>query len=321
MMKQTQIQLGTSLYSMTSDYVSQKRDLRGCLESLRKMGFRGIELVAAQMVPEYPFPGDRWIDEFRQMLSDTGMEPVCYSAYIDSGLRPDRDLSHDEIVQFTMNDLLIAKKAGFPLVRTQHAISPEIMEEMLPWCERLGVKLAVEMHHPHHPHLPVWERYLELFSARGRGMLGVVPDFSIFQHKPHKLIIRRLIRSGFDADRLARVVELHQAHAPLEQAQAVCATREERDYTRMIYEKFLPTPVEDLDMLIPFSFYIHGKFYYLENGEYDECIPFDRILPRIQALGYSGTIAAEYEGHHFDMSIDVDEQMARYAQLFRRYIH
>ena len=319
-MNEAQIQLGTSLYSMTSDYVSQKRDLRGCVESLRHMGFQGIEIVAAQMVPEYPFPSDRWIDQFQQILADNCMEPVCYSAYIDYGLRPQRDLTHDEIVQFTINDLLIAKKAGFPLVRTQHAISPKIMEEMIPWCEKLGVKLAVEMHHPHHPHLPVWDRYLELFHGKGKGVLGVVPDFSIFQRKPHKLIVQRLTRSGFDPERLSRVIELHQTHAPMAEAQAICATQQEREYTQMIYEKFLPTPVEDLDILIPVSFYVHGKFYYLENGEHDECIPFEEILPRIQKLGYQGFIAAEYEGHHFDMSIDVDEQMARYAQIFHHYI-
>lgn len=319
-MKGQHIQLGTSLYSMSSDFVLKKRDLEGCVASLRNMGFDGIEIVAAQMIPGYPIPSDRWIAEFRQLMAGYGMQPVCYSAYIDNGLRPHRDLKHDEIVESTVNDLITAKKAGFPLVRTQHAISPQIMEEMIPWCDKLEMKLAVEMHHPHHPHLPVWDAFFELINGKGKGFLSVVPDFSIFQQKPHLLIIRSMIRSGFDSERLEKVVALHQEGAPLSEALAACNGAMEEDCAAMIYEKFKPTPIEDLEILIPVSEYIHGKFYYLENGESDACIPFDRILPLIQKLGFSGTIAAEYEGHHFDMSIDVDEQMTRYAEIFHRYI-
>ena len=32
--------------------------------------------------------------------------------------------------------------------------------------------------------------------------LGVVPDFSIFQKKPHRLLVERLVRAGFREDKL-----------------------------------------------------------------------------------------------------------------------
>jgi hypothetical protein len=40
----------------------------------------------------------------------------------------------------------------------------------------------------------------------------------------------------------------------------------------------------------------------------------------IKELGYSGYIAAEYEGHHFDMSVDTPTQLRNYASIFRKYI-
>lgn len=115
------IELGVSLYSLTSEFVTEKMGLEDCLRAVAEMGFKGIEIVAAQTVPEYPNPSDKWLFEFRDLLAKYDLKPVCYSAYIDNGLRPDRDLNHDEIVQFTYNDMLYAKKS-----RIQHDPYPAL---------------------------------------------------------------------------------------------------------------------------------------------------------------------------------------------------
>lgn len=319
-MNKGNIQLGASLYSLSSYYVKEILSLEGCLKAIRDFGFKGIEIVAAQMVPEYPNPSDRWLEEFKGMLDEYDLKPVCYSAYLDYGIRSDRDLSEEEIIQFTVNDMIYAKKAGFPLVRTQHSISPEIYEKMIPFCEKLDMKLAIEMHHPHHPHVPVWEKYIELMYTKGKGYLGVVPDFSIFQARPHKLLIERMIKAGFRKDRLDQVLQHHGQGVPVQETLRLDLSDLEKEFTKSIYEKFNPTAIDELSALIPVTPYIHGKFYFLENSDVDECIPYDRILPKIQELGYEGYIAAEYEGHHFNMDVDVPEQLKRYVALCGKYL-
>ena len=166
-MTQTNIHLSASLYSLSSCFVKEQLSFEGCLKAVKDIGFKGIELVAAQMMPEYPYPSDRWLGGLKEQLQQYDLKPICYSAYIDYGIRSDRDLTEAEIIQFTVNDMIYAKKAGFPLVRTQHSISPEIYEKMLPYCEKLDMKLGIEMHHPHHPKVPVWERYLDLMHNKG----------------------------------------------------------------------------------------------------------------------------------------------------------
>lgn len=319
-MTNSKIQLSVSLYSLSSYYVKEIFTLEECLRAAKDYGFHGIELVAAQMVPEYPNPSDRWLKSFKELLDKYDLKPICYSAYIDYGIRSDRDLNEGEIIQFTVNDMLYAKKAGFDLVRTQHSISPEIYEKMLPYCEKLDMKLAIEMHHPHNPHVPVWEKYLELMNTKGKGYLGVVPDFSIFQVRPHKLLVERLKNAGFREDRLDRVLELHENRTALSEALKLDLNQLEAEFTESIYEKFNPTDINELERLIPVTPYIHGKFYYLENGEIDSCIPYEKILPKLNELGYKGYIAAEYEGHHFNMDIDIPEQLKRYIALCNRYL-
>lgn len=315
------IKLGVSLYSFSTEYISDQLDLEGVLKKASEMGYQGIEIVAAQMVPEYPYPSDEWLAYFAGLLKKFNLQPVCWSAYIDMGIRSDRDLTREEIIQFTLNDLIYAKKAGFPIVRTQHAISPEIFREMIPYCKQLDMKLTIEMHHPHHFDVPVWQEFFEIMRGEGKGILGFVPDFSIFQHRPHQLYLNQAISFGFRADKLAEVVEKHSAGVPESEAVGVDFSEKEREITTEIYHKFNhPARVEQLRDYLDCVFYIHGKFYYLPDDQHDPCVPYEDILTTIRDWGYDGYIASEYEGHHFDETIDSAAQLRRYVAMNKKIL-
>lgn len=310
------IKLGISLYSFSTEYIHQKLDLEGILKKAENMGYQGIEIVAAQMVSEYPYPSDKWLKEFKQLLKKYNLEPVCWSAYIDVGIRSDRDLTEEEIIQFTMNDLIYAKKAGFPMVRTQHAISPKIFRKMIPFCKQLEMKLTIEMHHPHHPEVPVWKKYFNIMKNEGKGVLGFVPDFSIFQKYPHKLYLNQAISFGCREDKLQEIVELHKQGTDIDVVLNGNYNEIEKHTAEEMFVKFsAPARIEQLKDIIDCVFYIHGKFYYLDNDEHDECIPFEEIVTTIRDLGYKGYIASEYEGHHFDETIDSEEQLKYFVAL------
>ena len=69
--------------------------------------------------------------------------------------------------------------------------------------------------------------------------------------------------------------------------------------------------------MIPHSRYIHGKFFYIDETGKDPSIPYEKIVERIRKLGYEGHIAAEYEGHFTNGSIDCVEQLERYSNMMR----
>lgn len=315
-MKNNDIRLGVSLYSFSTEFIHEKYDLEQLLQKARDMGYKGIEIVAAQMVPEYPYPSDEWLDWFRGKLEEYELEPVCWSAYIDMGIRSDRDLTEDEIIRFTINDLMYAKRAGFRLVRTQHAISPAIYRKMIPIVKELGMTLAIEMHHPHHPEVPVWKEYLELMKGEGKGVLGVVPDFSIFQTMPHKLYLDQAISFGCRPEKLQEIIEIHKAGGNEAELEGKGFNEIELHTAKEMFGKFsAPARIEQLKELIPCTPYIHGKFYYLENAEHDPCIPFEALLTELKRLGYKGYIASEYEGHHFDETVDSTVQLERFVGM------
>ena len=310
------IKFGVSLYSFSTEYIQEKLDLEGVLKKTHDMGYKGVEIVAAQMVPEYPYPSDEWLYMFRDLLKKYDLEPVCWSAYIDMGIRSDRDLSEDEIFQFTLNDLIYAKKAGFPIVRTQHAISPKVFRQMLPYCKELGVKLTIEMHHPHHPEVPVWKEYFEIMRNEGKGVLGFVPDFSIFQTTPHKLYLEQAVNDGCRPEKLEEIVKLHQTTKDLDAVKNGDFNEQEKFVAEEMFGKFTaPAKISQIKDFIDCAFYIHGKFYYLDNDDHDPCIPYEEIIAEIKKAGYKGYIASEFEGHHFDDIIDSEKQLRHFVAL------
>ncbi len=311
---ENKIKIGCTIYSFSYFYDLRLMDLEEILKKTHEMGYEGIEIVAAQMTPEYPNISDAWIEEFKALLDKYQLHLVSWSAYIDMGIHKDRDLTDEEIIEHTTRDMIIAKKVGADLVRTQHAIKPENFKAMLPVCKKLGVKLCIEMHAPHHPHVPVWEEYLKIMEdPETEGYLGIVPDFSIFQYEPHPQMIENYIRGGFREDKLADVVRLNTQKLSAEEIMATDDfTAYEKTVIEDIVDHYQPkTTLEDLKRLIPCTPYIHGKFHYLDENCHNPSIPYKDIIPEIKRLGFNGYIASEYEG--WDEAAIV--QLERYVKL------
>lgn len=310
------INLAITLYSFSSEYVTGKLGFEDCLKQAKNMGFTAIELVASQMVPEYPYPGREWIANFRELVAKYELEPLCYSAYIDMGIHTDRDLTEEEIFQSTLNDMVYAKELGFKFVRTQHAISPKIFRRMKPYCEKIGVKLAIEMHAPHDPTVPVWREYLEIMKD-SEGQLGVVPDFSIFAERPHQLLIEQAIEDfACRPDKVNIIVNNFVKKYPITNLNTEGLSDAEKKFADEVYTDYKELHLEWLEELVLYSFYMHGKYWYLADENDDSGVPYAKISKKLNDLDYKGYIACEFEGHHFKEDINTREQLQRYVKMW-----
>ncbi|MGN6711978.1 sugar phosphate isomerase/epimerase family protein [Anaerocolumna jejuensis] len=320
-----QIKYAVTLYSLSCEYFTGKYNLEECLKAVAEMGYKGIEIVASQMIPEYPNPSKEWMNEFVGLLKKYQLEPICYSAYIDMGIRSDRDLNEAEIFQCTLNDMMYASYMGFPILRTQHAITPKIFEKMVPYARKLNIKLTIELHRPHTPSVPVWQEYMRIIDKYGTEYLGIVPDFSIFQRTPHKLYLELAIKQGAREEVLQTACRVFDQGGDVEDAikQIDCPSEFETMTLEDIYSNFYSNSadVEEMKVLLKYAPYIHGKFYYLEENKDDTCIPFNKLLPIIKEAGYSGYISSEYEGHHFTTDISSAEQLHRLIKMENRILN
>ena len=49
-------------------------------------------------------------------------------------------------------------------------------------------------------------------------------------------------------------------------------------------------------------------------------IPFEELIPAIKSSGFKGYIASEYEGHHFDETIDSEVQLKHFISLNKKIL-
>ena len=183
------------------------------------------------------------------------------------------------------------------------------------------MKLTIEMHHPHHPEVPVWKEYIDIMRGEGKGVLGFVPDMSIFSNHPHELWVKEALDAGCRKDVLESMIDKHSRKLPDEEILAGDLTEIEKFYGEQMIESYnAPAKLEQLRDLIDCAFYMHGKFYYINDQLQDVSIPYEQILPMIQGTDYDGYIVCEYEGHHFDTTISAVEQLNRYVAMSNRIL-
>lgn len=203
------IKLCCSLYSFTEPFLAHEWDLETCIKKAHALGYEGVELVASQMVPNYPYPTDEWCQWFKDTLKANNLTMVCWSAYVDVGLRSDREQNEMEIYRYAVNDMINAKRVGAQVVRSQFGITPNVFRRMIPICKKLGIRLVIELHSPHNPDVPIWQALLDVIrsSDNSEGWLGVCPDFGIFQNQPHQIAIDNAYASGIDPQLIQDLIQ------------------------------------------------------------------------------------------------------------------
>jgi len=309
-----------TLYGFGSEYSNLKWSLDDCMMHAKELGGDGIELVPVQMMPSYPSSDHKWNEHFRELCKKYGLNPVCYSAYIDLGMRKDRDMDADEKYDSTIRDLEIASELGFKIVRSQFALTPEVMEKCLPYAEKLGIHLAVELHGPHVPSVPIWQDFLKLFQRVNSPFLGVVPDMSSFTYAPPVTFLNAE-EPGKDRDVGHKLIEEFNKGVSHEELVTLNRDLGGSDDNKALIETLFNNYFRDkvdyngLAALLKYSKYIHGKFFYCDENL--ECfgIDYPRIVKLIKDSGFDGFIASEFEGTRFDTELDDMAQIRRHIKM------
>jgi sugar phosphate isomerase/epimerase len=309
-----------TLYGFGNKYSHAEWSFEECLLHAKELGGDGIELVPVQMMPSYPSEDLEWNKHFKDNCVKYGLNPVCYSAYIDLGTRSDRDMDEDEKYDSTIRDLEIAYDLGFKILRSQFSLTPEVMEKCLPYAEKLGIHLAVELHGPHVPSTPIWQEFLKLFERANSPYLGVVPDMSSFTYAPPKTFLNNY-EPGKNKDICQKIVEAFNKGSSQADLEALNRDLGGIDDNNGLIEGLFSRYFRDtvdydgLAALLKHSKYIHGKFWYIDENLDVFGIDYPRIVKLIKDSGFDGFIASEFEGDGFDSKLNDMEQIRRHIKM------
>lgn len=318
------VKLGVSLYSFTDEYVKGKFTLEDCIRTAAEFGAEGFELVGTQMLPSYPYASDNIIEEFKAMTNHYGIKFVSYGANTDRGMRSDRDLTEDEMLQSSIIDLKTASKLGCTVMRAQYLLSPNALGKLAPYAENYGVKVGVEIHNPETPTSPIMQEYLEVFEKTGSKYIGFTPDFGCFATRPNKPHWDEALAAGAPLELLEMAEKLRYEGVPRDEASRRLLDAGANGPVMGAFQgmygfvTFYNEPdFEGLKKIMPFVVHFHGKFHYLDENLQEASIPYEDILPIIQNSDFDGYIMSEYEDHISGRALEMTK---RHLEMERKIL-
>lgn len=333
----SQIKTAVSMYSLQDSYATHRLDLAGALDFIASTGAQGVELISDQMIPGTPFPTEETIRTWRTALDASGLVPVCNDIFINSTLYANRTLRVSEQVELLRRDLEVSRQLGFDLVRLVSDTSPEVTLAALPYAEKLGVSMALEVHGGMSFQGEVTARWIEMMHRADSEYLGLVIDLGIYCHRHPRISTNYFTGLGLTPAVADKIDELYARHGdtlrvfgggstgtrfPAELSDLFRGPIDgEYSFFSTGYEN---TPLESLDEHADRIRHIHGKFYEVtpEGAEYS--IDYPAILERLNRIGYDGYVASEYEGSRFtaiDEPVDDQGQVLAHQRLLAAHLN
>jgi hypothetical protein len=325
---------GTTLYSYTRMFHQREMSFEGLIREVARRGQGpGLEVIGFQSIRNFPNPGDEFIGKFKDLISELGLIPTSLAVNADLGLRRDRLLTHDEMIDYMAAQIKLASVLGFPLARVQISMTPDVMEALLPTAEKFNVKLGLEVHSHHSPRHQEMQEHLIRYEKLNSGYLGFVPDFGATTVGMPPSLIAKYRRTGVPEEMISELLDLWQVHhaegAPKDgrtqgmrmgQVAGIAAKygfgETAIDYAINHCGLFGHADPSEWADIMHLVWHTHGKFFGMENGD-EPTTPLVDILKCYADAGYTGSISSEYEGFHWDSISNPFDQVDAHQKRIR----
>jgi len=298
------IKLGITLYCFTNEYAKGTLSLEDCVRTAAEFGAEGYEIVATQMIPSYPYVSDEFLGQIHSFKEKYGIGPICYSANQDRGMRPDRNLTEDEMLANALIDLRSAHKMGCKIMRAQYLLSPNALVRLAPYAEEYNIKVGIEIHNPETPSTKTVKDYIKAIDKSGSKFIGLIPDFGCFATRPNKPHWEAALESGAKLEHLELASKCRydglskdEARQKLIEAGATGPVFGALEGMYGFVTFYNEPDLKGLKEIMPYCIHFHGKFHYLDENCHEASIPYNEILPVIKNSDFEGYIMSEYEDH------------------------
>lgn len=315
--------VGVTLYSFTRLFHAREMSMEDLLREVARRGLGPkVEIVGFQSIRNFPVVDDAYVSWFRNLFDELQLEPAAIGGNADGGIRRDRRLTNDEMVDYMAAQIKVAARLGFPVMRVQYSLKPDDMERLLPICEQENIRIGVEVHAHHTLHHPEIQAYLEKFAALDTPYLGFVPDWgAAMEHLPASLF-ERCRRDGVPEEAIAYVEaywDRCMANGPILDDRLVHEemTQVMGDVEKLSGGHSTATALalsatgllgkgraEDWAEILPYAVHTHGKLYDVEPDDAPQSVPLRKVLTEYDRAGYTNSISIEWEGFHWNIWSD-----------------
>ncbi|MGP3533246.1 sugar phosphate isomerase/epimerase family protein [Microbacterium sp. RD1] len=292
-----ELRLGVSLHSFAHEYCSYVWSLEDLLAMAGQLG-GGVEIVGPSHQRGFPYVTDEFEAVFRSAVDRHGLTPTSYGSYADPFLLPHRDLTLDELLEYTIPQLRGAARLGFPVVRLQH-YTASIIDRLLPEADDLDIVLGWELHVPMTLASDRTRRLLDLVEKYDTPRLGIIPDAGIFARSVSVAHVRRARELGVSEDVIRRVLAAWRDDRDLDEAHQLLGnpgpTSPVTTWAGLVWDTFGRSDPAELDAVIHRVVHVHGKFFDIVDGDEPD-IRYRDLVAALVRTDYTGWVSSEYEG-------------------------
>lgn len=312
----TPLKLGVTFHSFNAEFASYVWSFEDLMYNATQLG-GGVEIVGPVHHRAFPEVPEEFVTSFRNSVVRNDLTPTSYGSYADPFMRWDRAQSDDELVAYTIPQIVGAARLGFPVVRLQHFVA-HVVERLLPVAEQMDVKLGYELHVP----LDLDSERTQELTAQVRRLsskyLGLIPDAGIFARSIPEYRLAHGLALGLRQEQVDSVVALWRARRPFADAERALA--DERVDARAIqwahglWGSCGHSAPAALAPIMDHVIHVHAKFFSMRDGE-EPNIRYEELVGVLLDHRYHGWISSEYEGPPADSFAMVAQQQ----DMIRRY--
>lgn len=311
-----EFRVGMTLHSFSHAFCAARWSFDDMMELTTRLG-RGVEIVGPTHQRGFPHLTLEFERMFKSAVERYQLIPTAYGSYADPYMLPDRDLTPDELTEYTVLQLRAAARLGFPIVRLQYFTST-VIDRLLPLAERLNLRLGYELHAPLTFEADTTRRLIEQVTKLRSPHLGLIPDCGIFVRSIPAFRIQRARQAGAPERIVQRALALWENDALLQDAML--------ELTRMGLPVAAVGPIEMfwgscgrsdprrmLDVMAHII-HVHGKFFSMADGEEPD-VRYGEVVETLTEGRYDGWLSSEYEGPH---DVDAYHAVVAFQAMIQR---
>lgn len=327
----SRIKTCVSLYSLQTEYLNKRMSLEDLMEYVKELKTEGIELLPDQMILGAPHPSRECIEDWNQLIYETGLKPVIADVFLNTNLYKNRTLTRRECVELLIEEIVQAHTLGIHLIRLVSMVPYWVCEPLLPYCEKYNVAIALEVHAAMAFDIPETKAFIEEMKRLNSPYVGLVIDTGIFCRRFPRVVREYEINNGASPEMFDYLdalfengidlhTEIRRCHGDLpSEMKATIKTPEDQMFARLCdgYENL---SYEVLDELMPYVKHFHFKMFEMTKEGPEYSMDYKGILQYLHEHNYDGYVSTEYEGNRFTLPgqpLQEKEQVAaqqRYVQ-------
>ncbi len=315
--------LGTTLFSFTNEFWMREYTFEQLVAKVGELGLGpGLEVIGFQSIRDFPTVTDDFAARFRDLVAKYKLEPSSLAINVDVwARRGGAPLSTEETVAYLEPQIRAAKKLGFPVVRSQLAATPAVVEKLLPLVEKLGLKMGPELHAPWTIDSPAITAYRELYERLKSPLLGFIPDFGSCAKAWPAPYLRQLREAGIPGPLLDMALQIWNGEGDTQwkrdefSRRAAADGHEPASISRLgvLFSMLIKQDPRVWLQIMPQIIHVHCKYYDFDEQGNETTVDYETLLPLFVEGGYSGYMSSEWEGHMYSRGSGIEAVQKHHA--------